>query len=1120
MEMNTPGHAALNDHLNSGRAVAFLGAGTSAPLYPLWNGLVVELVDAARSEMTEQAISTCRSLAASNPDSVIELVRRHLGQAAFRELLRQVFRARRDPVTGRTWTPAQELVARCAFAGVVTTNYDPGIVNARMAVRPLASGTGFASWTDDDALDRWRTGDVFAEDELPVLYAHGHHNQPDAIVLATTEYRRAYSGKLSAVLKRLTDTGHLAWIGFSFADQRIGAILREVGDGTGTRLYPGGVPRHVAVMPWELALHGGNGAESYDLQVVRDVMEIEYGCRAIFYPVFDGDHSALAALLEEFVQPQLPAADADPWERDLTHSSITSLAQQPHRVRSASASSDLVVRWAHGGVPVDHFTGREEELTRLDRWAADLEVRLIGVTAWGGAGKTALVTEWLHSQRQPRPVRGVFGWSFYEDPSAERWANELLTWAAETFGYNPGEVRRLSARILDLARQVPLLLVLDGLEGIQEVPAQQDFGRFLDGLLRAVLTGLCQRNHAGLVVLTSRFPFADLESFDGAAARMLDVPPFTPAEGAELLSRAGGDWFPEQERRSLVSAVDGHALAVGVLASTLYDRPPVSDMTGLRQELETAGRTDSRVARVLQFYAERLSASDRMLVAVVSLFSRPVSVETILALGNSHALDRSFAGWAPAQVEAVTRGPLAGLLTWHPDRSISAHPLVRDTFRPLALTGDTALLASDIALADLPARPVFSHDEALRVVEMIELLLEADQWAAADELHLSFMDRGTGWARIPAAKLGQRCALAFVGTPARRSYCREHLSDEHLARYINHAALFAMLAGDMTAGELFLKAALDYYQEQNKPQGRSLALQRLSGCLYYQGHAARAQEAAERAVELARTGASDRALRNAITTLGSALDLGGESVAADNCFIEADLTLQSIHGPESHIYSLGGTLWGDLLVRTGRITAARQLTEDNRAICRKNRWNHGTARCDRVLARCDLAEGDLRNAGYRLENAAATFREGDFLVELAMTLPDIAEHRRRAGDLSNAELLCNEAINLAGPRQLVPSHARALAIRARIRADRIINTNGTLLRDRARDDADHAMRLSTMIRRLPWQELDALEAHASIDAAEGRDQGWSQRASMLRERLNPDELLIDPLTVIRPNVEY
>src|ERR1035441_8096264 len=128
-----------------------------------------------------------------------------------------------------------------------------------------------------------------------------------------------------------------------------------------------------------------------------------------------------------------------------------------------------------------------------------------------------------------------------------------------------------------------------------------------------------------------------------------------------------------------------------------------------------------------------------------------------------------------------------------------------------------------------------------------------------------------------------------------------------------------------------------------------------------------------------------------------------------------------------------------------------------------------------------------------------------------MTLPDIAEHRRLAGDLSDAERLCTETINLAGPRQLVPSHARALSIRAKIRADSLTSTDSTLKRDRARDDADHAMRLATMIRHLPWQELDALEAHAHIDAAEKHDQGWSERARTLRARLNPSELRPNPL---------
>jgi tetratricopeptide (TPR) repeat protein len=1109
-EINRPGLAALSDHLGSGRAVAFLGAGTSAPLYPLWLGVIAGLLEAARDELTDQVASSCQAMAASNPDAVVELVRRHIGQASFREVLRQVFRARRDAATGRTWTPVQELVARCGFSGIVTTNYDPGIVNARMAVRPFVAGTGFASWTDDDALDRWRTGDVFGGDELPVLYAHGHHNQPDAMVLATTEYRRAYAGKLAAVLKALADSGHLVWIGFSFADQRIAAILREVGECTGTRLYPGGAARHVAIMPWDPEPQGSTDPASPDPQVIREVMEIQYGCRTVLYPAPNGDHSTLSALLADFTLPRFPAVGVGVAPVRLADGPASGRPPRQSGERVATGGHDVAVHWVHGGIPADHFTGREEELARLDRWSADDEVRLIGVTAWGGAGKTALATEWVHRQHYQRQVRGVFGWSFYEDPSAEHWASELLAWAENAVGYRPGSARRLTARVLELARQVPLLLVLDGLEGSQEAPAGHDFGRFLDDLLRAVLTGFCQRDHSGLAVLTSRFPFADLEPFDGAAARMLDVPPFTPAEGAELLGRAGGDWVLEPERRSLVSAVDGHALAVGVLATTLRDRPPASDMAGLRYDLETAGRTDARVGRVLQFYADRLDVSDRMLVAIVSLFSRPVRVATVLAIGDSEALARPLAGWTATHVEETARGRLAGLLTWHPEGLVSAHPLVCGAFRPLVLTGDTARLASDVALADLPAL-VFSPDEALRVVETIELLLEAKQWTAADELHFGFMDRGRNWARIPAARLGERCAMAFVGTESRRRACREQLSAEHLARYINHAGLYGMLAGDMTAAESFLEAALEEDNpESGKPQIRSIAFQRLSGCFYYQGHAAKALEAAEQAVELAdvRDDYTDYTtlLRNTLTTLGAALDLAGESARADRCFIKAD---RLEYG--GHLYSLGGTLWGELLLRTGRMAAARQLTEANREICEANRWNHGIARCDRLLARCDLAEGSLSSAERRLDSAAVTFDDGDFLIELAMTLPDIAEHRRLIGDLDDAERLCTETIKLAGPRQLVPSHARALSVRAKVRADRLSNTVAGHLLDRARDDAEHAMRLSTMIRHLPWQELEALEARAHIDVVDEHDHGAQQQASKLRAKLIPAELQANPL---------
>ena len=287
--------------------------------------------------------------------------------------------------------------------------------------------------------------------------------------------------------------------------------------------------------------------------------------------------------------------------------------------------------------------------------------------------------------------------------------------------------------MLGLLRGVPLLLVLDGLEVVQEGPAGGGFGRLLDGTLREVLAGACQQEHGGLVLLTSRFPFADLEGFDGSSARMLEVPAFTPSEGADLLAAGGGEWLPEDQRQDLVRAVDGHALATGVLAGLLAEHLPAGDLAALRAELGEATRTDARVSRVLGFYADRLAEADRYLLAAVSLFARPVDAGTVLAVTDHEAFGSRLAGWTPATVQAAVRGRLAGLASWHPDGTISAHPLVRDTFRPLVMAA--AGIAADTALAGMPAGTVTSRADALRVVEVIELLLDAGQWQAADDMY-------------------------------------------------------------------------------------------------------------------------------------------------------------------------------------------------------------------------------------------------------------------------------------------------------------------------------------------------------------------------------------------------
>jgi tetratricopeptide (TPR) repeat protein len=1110
--VNGAGLAALRGYLAAGEAVAFLGAGVSAPLYPLWDGLIGQLVEAAADRLSNDEARTCRVLAAQSPEEVVEILRQRLSVAGYRETLREVLKVRISPDSGRSWTPVQELVCRCSFRGVVTTNYDSGIVDARMRVRPSATGTGFTNWTDELGMDRWRTGDAFGDAELPVLYAHGLHSQPDSVVLAATEYRRAYAGKLSAVLGSLVDTGHLVWIGFSFADQRISAILHEIRQRKGSRSEPGSSPHHVAVMPWDPAADGN------DPGILAQRATIGYGALAVLYPAPGGDHAALRALLSAVTDPRFPPAAALPTRisaaltvADAGTAADTGAVAAAH---AAARAAGVPVTWVHGAELAEHFTGRAEELARLDRWAADPQVALIGVTAWGGAGKTALVTHWVQQGGASRRagLRGVFGWSFYADPSAEHWVAALLKWAAQELG-SVIAAERPTAAVLGLLRTMPLLLVLDGLEVVQESPAADRFGRLLDGMLREVLTGVCRLQLPGLIVLTSRFPFADLEAYDGSTARMLDVPAFTPAEGSALLAAAGGDWLPDSARRDLVAAMDGHALAVGVLAGALAARPPADDLAVLRAELTAAARTSTRVGRVLRFYAARLSAADRNLVAAVSLFVRPVPVEAVLAVAGHDAFGGSLDGWTPAMIMAAAEHRLGGLISVHADGALSAHPLVRDSFRPLVL--GAAQVAADAVLADLPKGQVRNRADAQRVVEVIELLLDADQWQAADDLSFGRTQSGRALRRLPAARLGQRAAGAFVATPARRVTCAAQLSRGRKNFYVGAVGIYAMEAGDLVTAREYLAQSVRDDREVGEDCNLSIGLQNLAICLGRLGEVSRAAEMAIEALNRAERADDSLQICNSHVCRGWLAAVGGDRAEAEAQFIAADHIEFADNG--AHLISLRGTLWADWLARTGRTGPAQALTNRNRDVSELDGWNEDVARCDRMLGRLALASGDAPVAGERLAAAAECFRDGDFLVELAVTLADLAEHSRVTGDLDAADRHAAEAISIAGPRRLIPAQSAAMTARARIFADRAAATADLDHLARGRDAADAALRLATY-RHLAWCELDALRAHALLDRTDGTDHRWAARADAMYSRLVSPDLDPDPPATVERQV--
>src|SRR5690242_1791981 len=95
--LKTPGNQttydALKDSLAEGSPIAFVGAGASAPLYPLWNELIAQLADhPVREGLASDADKQhWLRIASAKPLQVAARIREKLGDPMYRALLRETF---------------------------------------------------------------------------------------------------------------------------------------------------------------------------------------------------------------------------------------------------------------------------------------------------------------------------------------------------------------------------------------------------------------------------------------------------------------------------------------------------------------------------------------------------------------------------------------------------------------------------------------------------------------------------------------------------------------------------------------------------------------------------------------------------------------------------------------------------------------------------------------------------------------------------------------------------------------------------------------------------------------------------------------------------------------------
>jgi serine/threonine protein kinase len=338
--------------------------------------------------------------------------------------------------------------------------------------------------------------------------------------------------------------------------------------------------------------------------------------------------------------------------------------------------------------------GREEDIAFLDRAWANQQVNVVTIVAWAGVGKSTLVNHWLRRMATDhyRSAELIFGWSFYRQgssggtSSADEFLDAALTWFGDP---DPrlGTAWEKGERLAKLAAHRRTLLVLDGLEPLQNPPGPQE-GRVREPSLQALLRELAAFNK-GLCAITTRIPVADIADYERTSALRCELEQLSSDAGAELL-RAFGVKGDEAELRNASAEFNGHCLALTLLGSYLTDayNGDIRCRKEVSERLAHDVRQGAHARKVMESYQAWFGEGTEVSVLrMLGLFDRPADEKALAALLKPPAIpgltvsltDLSQIEWRTI-VARLRRARLISGEDLHNPGQVDTHPLVREYF--------------------------------------------------------------------------------------------------------------------------------------------------------------------------------------------------------------------------------------------------------------------------------------------------------------------------------------------------------------------------------------------------------------------------------------------------------
>lgn len=629
--------------------------------------------------------------------------------------------------------------------------------------------------------------------------------------------------------------------------------------------------------------------------------------------------------------------------------------------------------------------------------------------------------------------------------------------------------------------------------------------------------GFCRYGgDGGLIILTSRFPFSDLQRFLGKEFYHLDLEHLNPSDGAELLS-ACGVAGTALERQSITTLYDGHPLALRIFARIARsdERSPLTLARSIltdacSPEQSTGIRNDAKVRRLLDFYSSKMPHVQRIILASIALFLESTNEATIVDLVIG--LDKNIASQGTAasiliksQLDLLV---LEGLVIKETEFSVanySCHPIIKDYFRRTIATDKNQVQTIAQVLVpgsheeDLtssrPAATARDSNERGLVIAAIDLFTSVDDFEKADSLFSARLDNGAVFLETLDLHQGLECVQRFIGSNSRREFCERLLPQRRIAYYLHLAGLFSSAIGEIAQANAYYKFSYEASMLAGKTSTATF-LPNLAHPLVLTGQLSRAQDWLNTVLQWALV--MPRIFRHecirALSSNAQILGLKGRLKEASSQFaIIWELggfcsELQDVEN-RSQLISQGfdsspTVKWSALMLRTGNHQPAHEVLTFiiNNPVKSLNRRPDELARIEWLLGWCALNRGLSDVALAHVENAEATFRNSLWIEDLIEVLLLKTRIQMNRGDYNFAQISADEALELCAPREMRIFHSDALCLRARLalQADPLGAGLQRNRMERAYDDAKAAWHISVRCQYF-WGRLDALSILSDVE---------------------------------------